>query len=86
MSFRAVVEPGEAATVLVLSGDRVAHLPRAMLRVMSVVMRPLKPQLARMARASVVMDSQDMTFDGSETRREFPGLPFTDLTTALKQR
>jgi hypothetical protein len=44
------------------------------------------PQIARMARASVVMDTDDMTFDGSETRREFPSLPLTDLTTALKQR
>jgi uncharacterized protein YbjT (DUF2867 family) len=64
----------------------VAHVPRAALRVMSVVMRPLKPELARMARASLVMDTDDMTFDGSSLPREFPDIPVTDLTTALKRR
>jgi NADH dehydrogenase len=76
-----------AATVQNVAGidGRVAHVPRGMLRAMSVVMRPFKPQLARMARASVVMDTRDMSFDGSEARREFPDLPCTDLSTALQR-
>jgi hypothetical protein len=39
-----------------------------------------------MARASLVMDTQQMTLDSREVRREFPELPCTDLTTALKRR
>jgi uncharacterized protein YbjT (DUF2867 family) len=76
-----------AATLQDVTGihGRVAHVPRAMLRVMSVVARPFNPEFARKARASVVMDTQDMTLDSSATRTEFPDLPTTDLTTALKE-
>ncbi|SER94034.1 hypothetical protein SAMN05216199_1506 [Pedococcus cremeus] len=33
------------------------HVPRTLLRVMAVAARPVQPQLARLARAAVVMDT-----------------------------
>lgn len=59
------------------------HIPRAALRAMSVLARPFKPSLARHAGAAVVMDTQDMTFDASATRRRFPDLPNTPIPVAL---
>ena len=64
---------------------KVQHIPRPMLRAMAAVMNRVKPPLARQARAAVVMDTTDMTFDGTAIRREFPNLPATDVTTALKR-
>jgi len=32
---------------------------------MAVVLKPFKPTIARMARAALVMDSADMTFDAT---------------------
>lgn len=39
------------------------HLPRAMLRVLGTALRPVKPDVARQARAAFVMDTADLTFD-----------------------
>jgi len=44
-----------------------------------------KPALARQARAALVMDTLDMTFDPAPARREFPDLPTTDIRSALKE-
>jgi uncharacterized protein YbjT (DUF2867 family) len=52
------------------------HVPLAAMRVMSVIMRPLNPALARLIRNSVFMDRADLRFDPAETNREFP-LPLT---------
>jgi len=41
------------------------HLPRPMLRLMAVAMRPLRAQLARQARAALAMDRADFTRNGS---------------------
>jgi hypothetical protein len=45
----------------------------------------VKPALARQARAALAMDTIDMTFDPSPTRRAFPDLPNTDMPTALEE-
>jgi uncharacterized protein YbjT (DUF2867 family) len=63
----------------------VQHIPRPMLRAMAIIMKPLKPELARQAGAAVVMDTTNLTFDSTAIRREFPNLPATDVTTALKR-
>ena len=59
------------------------HIPRGMLRAMSVLARPFKPSFARHAAAAVLMDTQDMTFDDSAVRRRFPDLPNTLVPAAL---
>ena len=45
----------------------------------------IKPALACQARAALVMDTRDMTFDSSATRRAVPDLPHTDMRSALKE-
>jgi NADH dehydrogenase len=74
-----------AALVQLAAGrtGRVRHIPRAMLRTMAIAARPLNAELARKARAGVVMDTEDMTFDARPGRSEFAGLPETDVKTAL---
>jgi hypothetical protein len=39
----------------------------------------------RRARVALAMDTLDMTFDPSPTRRAFPDLPNTDMPTALEE-
>ena len=45
----------------------------------------IKPALARQARAALAMDTIDMTLDPTPTRRAFPGLPNTDMPSAIKE-
>jgi uncharacterized protein YbjT (DUF2867 family) len=59
------------------------HVPRPMLRAMTVLMRPAKPDLARQARAALLMDTSDMTFDATPTRASYPNLPTTTLTDLM---
>lgn len=48
---------------------RIKHIPLPVLRVMSVLARPFSPELARKARAAVVMNGTDMTFEGARRSR-----------------
>ena len=61
------------------------HIPRPALRGMAWTTAAIKPALARQARAALVMDTIDMTFDSTPTRRAFPGLPTTDMPSAIKE-
>ena len=64
---------------------KVRHIPLPALRLMGILATIPKPSLARQARAAVTMDTLDMTFDSTPTRRAFPYLPVTDVSTALKE-
>ena len=76
-----------AATVQEATGGRgtVRHIPRPALQAMACLTPAIKPALARQARAALAMDTLDMTFDSTATRQAFPGLPNTDLPSALKE-
>ncbi len=63
----------------------VRHIPRPALHAMAWLTTAIKPALARQARAALVMDTRDMTFDAGATRRAFPDLPDIDLPSALKE-
>jgi len=63
---------------------KVKHIPRTALRAIGLSMTWFKPELARLARAAMAMDTLPMTFDASDTRRTFPTLPNTDVRTALE--
>lgn len=63
---------------------RARHIPLAALRVMSVAARPFSPFLARAARAAVVLNTTNSTFDSAPARRAIPGLPFTSLADAAR--
>lgn len=57
----------------------VSHVPLAMMRILSVVLRPFKPVMAGQITAAVVMDTRDMTADATERARRFPSIPATPL-------
>ncbi len=59
------------------------HVPRSVLRAMSILMRPVRPVFAAQAGAAVVMDTHDMTFDASPLRTRFPDLPNVDVRQLL---
>jgi uncharacterized protein YbjT (DUF2867 family) len=76
----------QVVAMLQAGGERgpVRHIPRVMLRLMSILSRPINAGFARKARAAVVMDTRDMTFNATSTRAEFPTIPNTDLLSAVR--
>ena len=54
-----------------------------MMRLMSVLMRPVHPRLARPIAAGVVMDTCEMTFDAPGRRQRYPMVPWTSLADTL---
>lgn len=62
---------------------KVSHVPLPMMRLMSVLMRPLNPSLARQIHAGVVMDTSDMTFDPAGFTQRYPSLPLTGLAEVV---
>ncbi len=76
-----------AAKLIEASGKpaRIKHIPLPVLRVMAVLARPFAPTFARQARAAVVMNTTDFTFDAS-VRDRFPALPSTVLGEVLAAR
>lgn len=59
------------------------HVPPAMLRLMSATIGRVKPALGRQAKAALVMDRIDLTFDTTAIHRAYPDLPTTSLTDLL---
>lgn len=64
----------------------VKHIPLPVMRLLSLVMRPIKPDVAGMIGAGVAMDTVDMTFDASELRRRFPQIELTHIGDVLARR
>jgi NADH dehydrogenase len=71
-------------TVTGASGD-VKHVPRAMLRAMSVVLKPFNAAVGWQSAAALVMDTSDMAFDASERGRSYPSIPMTTLKEAVER-
>jgi NADH dehydrogenase len=61
------------------------HVPVPMMRLMSVLLRPVNPTLARQIRAGVIMDTFDMTWNPGPNRRLYPSLPQTRLEAVLER-
>ena len=61
----------------------VKHVPLPMMRLLSLVMRPFKPDIAGMIGAGIAFDTVDMTFDASDLRRRFPQIELTRLADVL---
>ncbi len=68
------------------SAGKTRHIPVQALRMISVLARPFAPFLARVARAAVVMNTTDMSFDSGPGRARFPDLPWTGLAEAAAPR
>ena len=77
-----------AERLITASGQpgRIRHVPLAMLRVMSVLARPVSPVFARQAQAAVVMNTTDMTADVAAIRDRFPSVPATTLDEVLRRQ
>jgi len=82
LTMSQVVETFQAVTG---ARGKVSHVPLPMLRVMSSVMKPFNPTMAGLARASVVMDTRDMTLDASETRARYPSVVMTRLADVVRK-
>ena len=65
--------------------DRKSHVPLPMMRLMSVLMRPVNPTLARQVQAGVVMDTHDMPFDPSVANRRYPSILPTSLEEMVQR-
>jgi hypothetical protein len=50
---------------------------------MAATIGRVKPELGRQARAALVMDRVDLTFDAAPIRRSYPDLPITSLPDVL---
>lgn len=62
-----------------------SHVPLPVLRLMSVLMRPLNPMLARQVHGAIVMNTQDMTFDPSDTMSRYPSISLTSLAEVVQR-
>ncbi len=76
-----------AQTFETVSGrvGKTTHVPLPMMRLMSVLMRPVNPTLAGQIRSGVVMDTHDMSFNPSETSRRYPSIPLTSLAEVVRR-
>jgi uncharacterized protein YbjT (DUF2867 family) len=63
-------------------GSAIRHIPRAILRLLSLLARPFNRTFARMARAGVLMDTTDMAFDATELSRRYPHIHLTTASEA----
>lgn len=82
LSMEDVVETFRAATGKTV---KTKHVPLPMMRVMSVLMRQVKPALASQIQAGVIMDTADLSFDPAETRRLYPSIPQTTLKEVIQR-
>lgn len=62
----------------------VNRVPLPMMRLMATLLRPVKPTIARQIQAGVVMDTQDMSFDATETMRRYPSVVPTRLAEVVR--
>ncbi|MCX5043492.1 SDR family oxidoreductase [Aldersonia sp. NBC_00410] len=74
-----------AGKLLVLQGqnERIRHVAIPVLRVVSTVLRPIKPTVATLAEFGIIMDTTDMTLPRDTARARVPGLPTTRLADLL---
>lgn len=61
------------------------HIPLAMLRAMSVILRPFNASMARQVKAAIVMDTTDMAYDAGATARRYPVVHPTSLGEAVQR-
>jgi uncharacterized protein YbjT (DUF2867 family) len=74
-----------ALTVMRTDGSRgqPRHMPPPALRLMANTVGRLNPQLGRQARAALVMDQSNFTFDSKPIHETYQGLPSTSVADVL---
>jgi uncharacterized protein YbjT (DUF2867 family) len=68
--------------ILSLSGP-VRHVPRPVMRLSALLLRPIRPDLARLVQAGVLMDTADMTLGGVSAQPD--GVTRTRLADAARR-
>jgi uncharacterized protein YbjT (DUF2867 family) len=68
-----------------LGADRIRHVPRGVLRVLSTVLPPVAPALARQTGAALLMDTTDMTADAAPLRTRFPEVDWHRATDIARR-
>jgi hypothetical protein len=64
----------------------VRHVPVPLMRLSSLVLGPLKPDLSGLIQAGIAFDTVDMTFDAAELQRRFPQVELTRMADIVSQR
>jgi uncharacterized protein YbjT (DUF2867 family) len=64
---------------------RVSHTPRAVMRLLSVALRPINRMRAGQIQAALIMDTRDMTVDGQAARAAYPSIPMTTASTVAER-
>jgi len=64
---------------------RPRHVPRPMLRVIAVGMKPLRPEMARLAQMALMMDTADMTVGADRIHTIYPQRPARSLSELLAE-
>jgi uncharacterized protein YbjT (DUF2867 family) len=82
LSFNEVVE--RIQTVTGTSGT-VSRVPLPLMRIMSRVLAPLTPALAREIQAGVFLDTADRTVAASASRAAYPLIPMTNITEVIRR-
>jgi uncharacterized protein YbjT (DUF2867 family) len=70
-----------------LSGKpaKINHVPLPLMKVMSVVLRPFNPAMARQIKGGILFDTTDMCFDMRETLKLYP-ISMTSLGDFIQKR
>lgn len=63
----------------------IRHIPRPVMRIAAAALRPVRPAIARLIHAGVVMDTTDMTLTPA-TRAALPDIPVTALADLVGTR
>lgn len=83
LTMNQVVEIFERASG---KNGKVSHVPLAAMRIMSIVMRPINPVMARQVQAGILMDTTDYwLWDPSANRALYPWLPQTPLAEVVRK-
>ena len=68
-----------------LGANKIRHIPRIALRVLSRILPPFAPAVARQTRAALIMDTTDMAADASALLARFPDITWHPATEIAKQ-
>jgi uncharacterized protein YbjT (DUF2867 family) len=75
---------GSFSSALGVKGS-VKHIPRLAMRLLSQLARPFNPTFARTARAGVLMDTNDMSFDATPFMQRYPEFSLTTVAQAARR-
>jgi uncharacterized protein YbjT (DUF2867 family) len=67
------------------ANGRVGRIPRALMRLGLIAVKPMNPAMARQIQAGIVMDTQPQAFDASAARRRYPSIPVTNLAAVVRR-